>query len=56
MSIEIKQMTIKSTLVSDRGLQEPSEISTVDIESLKEMLIEECREMIEQNLSELRER
>jgi hypothetical protein len=56
MSIEIKQLIIKSTLVSEARLQERSTLNIEDIESVKEQVMEECKEYIEQSLSEMQER
>lgn len=56
MSIEIKQLIIKSTLVNERNLEEIRDLDTVDIESMKEVVMEECKEYIKQSLSEMRER
>jgi len=56
MSIEIKQMVIKSTLVNNHSAQERSEQAAIDIEQLREMLMEECRELIAESLNEMQER
>jgi hypothetical protein len=56
MAIEIKQIIIKSTLIHGRNEEPRSDISDVDIELLKEEVMEECRELIEQSFSELQER
>lgn len=56
MTIEVKQMIIKSTVVNGRPEQERPEQSAVDIEQLKEMVMEECKELIAESLSELQER
>ncbi len=59
MAIEVKQMIIKSTLVSgqkQQRQQEDAELAGLDLDLLKEEVIEECRELIEQSLGELRER
>jgi hypothetical protein len=56
MSIEIRQMTIKSTLVSGRKEQESAGVASADLELLKEEVMEACRELIEQSLNELQER
>ena len=55
MAIEVKQMIIKSTLIQGHT-EEHSGFAGVDIELLKEEVMEECRELIEQSLSELQER
>ena len=56
MAIEVKQMIIKSTIVKDRGEGESPVPASVDFESLKQELMEECRELIEQSLNEQQER
>lgn len=49
-------MIIKSTLVHGHKEEERSDLTGVDIELMKEEVMEECRELIEQSLSELQER
>ncbi len=56
MTIEVKQLIIKSTVVNGRTEQECLKHATVDIEQLKEMVMEECKELIAKSLSELQER
>ncbi len=56
MSIEIRQLIIKSTLVSERRECSRTELDDLDLESLKQKVIEECRELLEQSLEELQER
>ena len=56
MAIEIKQMIIKSTLVHGYKEEGRSDVGDVDIELLKEEVMEECRELIERSLGELQER
>jgi len=56
MGIEIKQMIIKSTLVNDRPVQEGSEHAAIDVEKLREALMEECRELIAASFNETQER
>lgn len=56
MTIEVKQLIIKSTVSDERPVQQDSEQLAVDMEQLKEMLMEECREMIAESLNEVRER
>jgi len=56
MTIEVKQMIIKSTVVNGPVEELRPEDSAVDIEKLKEMVMEECKELIAQSLSELQER
>lgn len=55
MSIEIKQLIVKSTLVNEtRDDTVPD--SSIELERLKQQVIDECREMIEQSLEALQER
>ena len=56
MAIEVKQIIIKSTLINGHKQEERSDIADVDIELLKEEVMEECRELIKQSFSELQER
>ena len=49
-------MIIKSTLIHGRDEERRLDISDVDIELLKEEVMEECRELIEQSFNELQER
>ena len=56
MAIEVRQMIIKSTVVSGRNEQESPRIASVDLELLKEEVLEECKELIERSLNELQER
>ena len=56
MTIEVKQMIIKSTLVNGLSESKSSESPAVDIEQLKEMLMDECKELIAESLTELQER
>ncbi len=55
MSIEVKQLIVKSTLVGDSRDDERRE-PRVDVERLKRQVIDECRKMIEQSLEARRER
>ncbi len=56
MTIEVKQMIIKSTVSNDRPESHVSEVAAVDIEKIKEMLMAECRELIAESLTDIRER
>jgi len=56
MTIEVKQLIIKSTVINDRPELPTQELAAVDIEKIKELLMEECRELISETLSEIRER
>lgn len=55
MSIEVKQLIVKSTLVNEPGV-DPRPESAIDIENLRQQVLDECREMIEQSLEALQER
>jgi hypothetical protein len=56
MTIEVKQMIIKSTVRNDRPAVHADQVLSIDIEKIKENLIEECRELINESLSDSRER
>ena len=56
MAIEVRQMIIKSTLVSGRKEQESAGVASVELELLKEEVMEECKELIERSLNKLQER
>lgn len=56
MSIEVKQMIIKSTVVNESFGQQRSEYTTVDIEQLKAQVMQECKVLIAESLNELQER
>lgn len=55
MSIEVKQLIVKSTLVSD-ARDDDRRDPAIDVERLKQQVIDECRELIEQSLEALQER
>lgn len=56
MTIEVKQMIIKSTVTNDRPESHRHEHVSVDIDKIKEMVMEECRELIAERLTDSRER
>lgn len=58
MAIEVKQLVIKSTLVSgERGREhERTRLAREDLDALKRDLLEQCRELLEQNLEKNQER
>jgi len=56
MTIEVKQLIIKSTVTNDRPEPQAHELAAVDIDKIKELLMEECRELISETLSEIKER
>jgi hypothetical protein len=56
MSIEIKQLHIKSNVVQRAAKGEDEARSSVDAESLKEELLAECKDLILDVLREQRER
>jgi hypothetical protein len=55
MAIEVKQLIIKSTLIHGHN-EARADIESVDTVLLKEEVMEECRELIEQSLRKLGER
>ena len=56
MSIEIKQLIVKSTLVGNTDEPERAAMASEDLETFKQELIEQCREMVERSLAEIQER
>lgn len=55
MSIEVKQLIVKSTLVGDTRDVDHRD-TAIDVERLKQQVLDECRELIEQSLEALQER
>ena len=55
MSIEVKQLIVKSTLVDDRLEAEQGE-PPIDVEALRQQLLDECRELIEKSIEFRQER
>ena len=56
MSIEVKQLIIKSTIVNTQYDQLEKHQSNVDLEKLKSTIIEVCNDLIAENSKETRER
>jgi hypothetical protein len=56
MTIEVKQLIIKSTVYNDRPVVPEHEKADIDLENFKELLLEECRDMIADKLNEIQER
>ena len=59
MSVEVKQMIVNSTLVSGADERDGTTSQAndgADLETLREEVMEECRELIEQSLNRLKER
>jgi hypothetical protein len=61
MAIEIKQLIIKSTLVSENRSRDQmdsgrAQLGAADLRLLKQQLIEECKELVKQSLEEMQER
>lgn len=61
MAIEVKQLIIKSTLVSENRARDQTDSGraqpgAADLRLLKQQLIEECKELVEQSLEEMQER
>ena len=56
MTIEVKQLIIKSTVLNERQSQQSHERVAVNLDQIKESLLQECRELIAQQLGEMRER
>ena len=49
-------MTIKSTIFTGRKEENERGLATDELELLRQEVMEECRELIEQSLNELQER
>jgi hypothetical protein len=56
MTIEVKQLIIKSTVLNERQSQQSHERIAVDLEQIRATLLQECRELIAEQLGERRER
>ena len=57
MTVEVKQLIIKSTMISGPAEQEDTDgKKIVDIEQLKEIVRDECRDLIAESVSEWQER
>ncbi|MGD8931706.1 MAG: DUF5908 family protein [Chromatiales bacterium] len=56
MTIEVKQLIIKSTVTNSRPIEERPAVSAIDLEQFREILLEECRELIATALNNMRER
>ena len=56
MTIEVKQLIIKSTVTNGGPAEERRETLEVDLEQWRETLLEECRELISDTLNNMRER
>jgi hypothetical protein len=61
MAIEVKQLIIKSTLVSENRARDQmdsgrAQLGAADLRLLKQQLIEECKELVKQSLEEMQER
>ena len=56
MTVEVKQLIIKSTMINGPAEQEGTDGKIVDIEQLKEIVRDECRDLIAESVSEWQER
>ncbi len=56
MTIEVKQLIIKSTVTTAPVNEQRPQIQSIDIRQLREMLLRECQELIRDRLDEARER
>ena len=56
MPVEIKQMVIKSNIVNGKSETVLPDKLTLDIDELREAMIEVCKELISEKLSEMQER
>jgi hypothetical protein len=55
MSIEIKQMVVKSSVIQRNGLSEGRDVSRID-EIRKQEILEECKRLIMEAMQEMKER
>ena len=56
MTIEVKQLIIKSTVLNDRHVEQQRELNSGDLEKIRTSILEECRELITEQLNVMRER
>ena len=56
MSIEVKQLIIKSTVVNGRSEPTQQQRPPIDVEQLKRVMMEECKNLIAASLSDQQER
>ncbi len=56
MTIEVKQMLIKSTVLQDRSKDKCSSEPDYDLEEMKSEIMEECRQLFVELLREEQER
>ena len=58
MSIEVRQLVIKSTLVGEghERERERAQLAREDLDALKREVLEQCRELLEQSLENKQER
>lgn len=56
MTIEVKQLVIKSSVNGGDAVRQPKTDSNVDLESFKKELLAECKQIVSESLSNLRER
>jgi len=55
MTIEVKQLVIKSSVNSDEDGSQSTEAS-IDLEAFKKELLAECKQIVSESLSSVRER
>ncbi|MGE3976124.1 MAG: DUF5908 family protein [Nitrospira sp.] len=56
MTIEIRQMMIKSTVLQKAGEEASGDASGQNVDTMKEMILMECRQLFLELLREQRER
>ena len=56
MSVEIKQLIIKSTIVDSDFVERAYNNSAIDVSELKEVIMEVCNEMIANKIRDIQER
>jgi hypothetical protein len=56
MTIEVKQLVIKSSVNGGDCDSQPSSESTINLEAFKKELLAECKQIVSESLSNVRER
>lgn len=56
MTIEVKQLIIKSTVLNEPRVEERRDSSRAELEKLRAAILKECRELIAEQRVERRER
>ena len=56
MTIEVKQLVIKSSVTDNGGESQTTNESSIDLEAFKKELLAECKQIIAESLNKTRER